>query len=60
MIFKKGKKVNEKLEKMENDILVLTLRLMGEDPDTFSPEVRDVLERWIPEAKRILKGEREI
>lgn len=43
-------------EKLEKDILVLTLRLMGEDPDTFSPEVQEVMKRWIPEARRNMRG----
>lgn len=47
-------------EKLEKDILVLTLRLMGEDPNTFSPEVEEVMTRWISKAKEVLKGKREI
>lgn len=41
----------------EHDILVLTLRLLGEDPDTFSPEVAEVMERWAETARDVLRGE---
>ena len=42
---------------MEKDILILVLRLIGEDPDTFSPEVAEVMERWAETARDVLRGE---
>lgn len=43
-------------EELEKDILVLVLRLMGDDPDTFSPEVAEVMARYIDKAKEVLEG----
>ena len=41
-----GEKNNTTKQDLEKDILILVLRLMGSDPDTFSPEVAEVMERW--------------
>lgn len=41
----------------EKDILILILRLKGEDSDTFSPEVAEVVSRWDDKAKAVLRGE---
>lgn len=41
----------------EHDIIVLVLRLIGEDLDTFSPEVTEVMGRWTVKALSVLKGE---
>lgn len=41
----------------EKDILILVLRLKGDDPDTFSPEVEEVMARWADKAKAVLQGE---
>ena len=41
---------------MEKDILILMLRLIGEDPDTFSPEVLEVMKRWKSKAYAVLQG----
>ena len=41
---------------MEKDILVLVLRLVGEDPSTFSPEVAEVMEKWGQKARDVLTG----
>ena len=40
----------------EKDILILVLRLKGEDPDTFSSEVTEVMTRWADKAKTVLQG----
>ena len=32
--------------KMKKDALVMAFRLMGEDPDSFSPECKEVIDRW--------------
>jgi len=42
---------------LEKDILILVLRLLGEDPDTFSPEVLEVMKRWRKKTHSVLKGE---
>ena len=34
------------LQQTEKDLLILVLRLIGEDRDTFSPEVADVMSRY--------------
>lgn len=41
----------------EHDILVLALRLIGEDPDTFSSEVAEVMMKWEDKVKSVLAGE---
>lgn len=41
----------------EKDVLILVLRLMGEDPNTFSPEVTEVMARWKSSACAVLRGE---
>lgn len=40
---------------LEYDIIVLVLRLLGEDPDTFSPETREVMDRWSEKAQDVLR-----
>lgn len=40
----------------EKDILILVLRLIGEDPDTFSPEATEVMTRWKSKAYAVLQG----
>lgn len=40
---------SETLSELEADIITLVLRLKGEDPDTFSPEVAGVMAKWLPE-----------
>ena len=42
---------------LEKDILILVLRLMGENLDTFSEEVSDVMVRWKSKAHAVLRGE---
>ena len=42
---------------MEKDILILVLRLIGENPDTFSPEVAEVISRWKSNAHAVLRNE---
>lgn len=46
--------LDEKLAAYEKDIITLTLRLIGEDSDTFSPEVTEVMSRWSEKARNIL------
>jgi len=33
---------------LEQDCLILALRLMAEDPLTFAPETEEVMSRWRP------------
>lgn len=44
------------VEAEQKDTMILTLRLIGEDPDTFSPEVTEVMERWEKEIKITLNS----
>lgn len=48
------------VEKYEKDITTLILRLKGEDPDTFSPEVSEVMERKLSKANDVLKNALEL
>ena len=48
--YKAGSKESEK------DIITLVLRLMGENPDTFSPEVAEVMSKYASKAMAIIKG----
>lgn len=41
-------------EELEKDIITLVLRLKGEPVDTFSPEVTEVMGRWLQETDRKL------
>ena len=41
---------------MEKDIITLVLRLIGEDPDTFSPETLRVMKKYQRRAYDILAG----
>lgn len=43
-------------KKLAKDVLVLVGRLYGEDPDTFSPETREVMDRWAPRFEEILSN----
>jgi hypothetical protein len=47
-------------EELERDILRLVLRLMAEPIDSFAPESAEVMERWMPKAKEVLEGKREL
>jgi len=44
-------------QELEKDIIVLTLRLLGDDPDTFSEETFSVMKRWQEKARSVLRGE---
>jgi len=39
--------INEIIQ-LKKDALVMALRLMGEDDETFSPECHEVMQRWKP------------
>lgn len=47
-------------EELERDILRLVLRLMAEPIGSFAPESAEVMERWIPKAREVLEGRREL
>ena len=36
------------IHQLESDCMTLALRLLGEDPNTFSPETQEVMTRWKP------------
>ena len=42
---------------LEHDIIILCLRLLGEDINTFAPETLEVMSRWDDKAKAVLRGE---
>lgn len=44
----------QRISALEKDCLTLCLRLMGENPDTFTPETREVMERWAPKVRELL------
>jgi hypothetical protein len=44
------------IDQLERDCMTLVLRLLSEDPNTFSPETHEVMERWKPKAWEIIKG----
>jgi hypothetical protein len=44
------------IRRLESDCMTLALRLLGEDPDTFAPETREVMERWRLKCMVFLKG----
>ena len=42
------------IEQNKKDIITLVLRLMGSDPNTFSPETLEVMKRWETRAREFL------
>ena len=38
--------MEDRITELENDIMVLVLRLMGEDESTFTPETQKVMLKW--------------
>ncbi|GEM_PF-7098681 len=46
--------INEIIQ-LKKDALVMALRLMGEDDETFSPECHEVMKRWEPIALKACK-----
>jgi hypothetical protein len=52
-------KIMEELEReikqLRKDALIMALRLLGEDEETFSPEVKIVMDRWRPIARAALQ-----
>ena len=49
-----GKKHDTYIEGLKMDALTMALRLLGESEETFSPECREVMDRWRPIALRVL------
>jgi hypothetical protein len=47
---------NTEIERLVSDCMTLALRLFGEDPDTFAPETREVMDRWRPKCMKLLSG----
>ena len=45
------------VESIKKDALVMALRLLGEDENTFSPECQEVMSRWRLIAIRVLHME---
>jgi len=44
-------------ESLRSDCLTLAMRLYSEDPDTFAPETREVMDRWRVECDKVFLGE---
>jgi len=44
-------------EQILKDAMIMALRLLGEDEDTFSPECREVMNRWRPVAMKYFREE---
>ena len=38
--------ITESTKQLYSDVLTLALRLLAEDPHTFSPETAEVMDRW--------------
>ena len=38
--------MEDRISELEHDIMVLVLRLLGEDESTFAPETRAVMLKW--------------
>jgi len=51
-----SKKYDKYVESIKKDALVMALRLLGENEDTFSPECREAMSRWRPIAMRVLSS----
>lgn len=47
----------ESLIRLGEDALIMSLRLLGEDDSTFSPECFEVMKRWRPMAMEAIKNE---
>ena len=45
------------VEELKQDALIMALRLLGEDENTFGPECREVMDRWRTIVESALKGE---
>jgi hypothetical protein len=45
----------ERAEQAEQDAMTMTMRLMGEDEESFGPECYEVMKRWKPKALELLR-----
>jgi hypothetical protein len=45
---------------LQNDAMIMALRLLGEDESTFSPESIQVMKRWRPKALEFIEKSRKI
>lgn len=43
------------MDQLEKDAMIMALRLLGEDEETFSPECYEVIKRWRPKAIEYFK-----
>jgi hypothetical protein len=48
--------MEDRIAELENDIMVLVLRLLGEDESTFAPETKEVMEKYRDRALEKLNG----
>jgi hypothetical protein len=47
--------LEREIKQLRKDALIMVLRLLGEDEETFSPEVKIVMDRWRPIARAALQ-----
>ncbi len=47
--------LGEEIETLKTDALIMALRLLGEDENSFSPETREVMNRWRPKCLKLIK-----
>jgi len=47
--------MEDRIAELENDIMVLVLRLMGEDEATFAPETKEVMDKYRANALKIMQ-----
>ena len=48
--------LQKKLSQAEQDALIMALRLLGEDKETFSPETQEVMSRWAIKALAVFEN----
>jgi hypothetical protein len=45
----------KRIAALEQDAMTMTMRLMGEDEESFGPECYEVMKRWKPKALELLR-----
>lgn len=46
--------MEDRIAELEKDIMILVLRLLGEDESTFAPETREVMDKYRDKALNLL------
>ena len=55
-LLEETKSLRTRIKELEEDAFVMSLRLLGEDDDTFSPECFGVMKKWKPIAMGAIKN----